>query len=223
MFLGPGDSGSSSFQGLLEQIEWRIEKSAGQWVKAVLDSSLAQLGTVGAMAVEEFVSKMKEAIREVMVGQVAVPLGAMSRRASDSLPPDIGSASGVLPEVESIPGGSTIPTAFGGPSSVAAGGGPAAVVSSLKKPGKQLQVPDYMKCYNLWLSGVYKPVLVFLVGAFINKRARLLQSLVALVFFKTDSKRRTLKLKLLDRQTGSAFRIVQRVPPFSYSIFQKCY
>ena len=67
---------------------------------------------------------------------------------------------------------------------MAAGGGPAAVVSSLKKPGKQLQVPD---------------------------------------FFKTDSKRRTLKLKLLDRQTGSAFRIVQRVPPFSYSIFQKCY
>ena len=182
MFLGPGDSGSSSFQGLLEQIEWRIEKSAGQWVKAVLDSSLAQLGTVGAMAVEEFVSKMKEAISEVLVGQVAVPLGAVSRRASDSLPPDIGSASGVLPEVESIPGGSTIPTAFGGPSSVAAGGGPAAVVSSLKKPGKQL--PDYMKCYNLWLSGVYKPVLVFLVGAFINERARLLQSLVFFSFQK---------------------------------------
>ena len=71
---------------------------------------------------------------------------------------------------------------------------------------------------------------MFLVGAFINKRARLLQSLV---FFSLDRLEATnvkinvqlpttnYSTKLLDRQrqTGSAFRIVQRVPPFSYSIF----
>ena len=41
-------------------------------------------------------------------------------------------------------------------------------------------------------------LLVFLVGAFLKKRARLLQSLVFFLFFlfKTDSKRRTLKVKI---------------------------
>ena len=42
------------------------------------------------------------------------------------------------------------------------------------------------------------PIHVFLVGAFLKKRARLLQSLVFFYFFlfKTDSKRRTLKVKI---------------------------
>ena len=65
-----------------------------------------------------------------------------------------------------------------------------------------------------------------LVGAFINKRSRLLQSLV--FFFKERLETTNVKInvqptKLLDWQTGSAFRIVQRVPPFSYAIFIERY
>ena len=37
---------------------------------------------------------------------------------------------------------------------------------------------------------------LFLVGAFINKRARILQSLVFFFFFKTDSNRRTFKINV---------------------------
>ena len=41
------------------QIETCVEQNAGRWDKAVLDSSLGQIGTVGAMTIEECASKMK--------------------------------------------------------------------------------------------------------------------------------------------------------------------
>ena len=65
---------------------------------------------------------------------------------------------------------------------------------------------------------------IILVGAFINKRARLLQSLIFFFFFKDRLDATNVKINVqllitvLNYWTG-AFRIVQRVPPFKYSIF----
>ena len=57
--------------------------------------------------------------------------------------------------------------------------------------------PGLLLFCNLFVYGGGKSssVALFLVGAFLKKRARLLQSLVFFLF-KTDSKRRTLKVKI---------------------------
>ena len=65
----------------------------------------------------------------------------------------------------------------------------------------------------------------FLVGAFINKRARLLQSLVFFsFFFKTDSKRR-IKINVQNLQLKETKRIprkrIPKGPPFRFLLFKR--
>ena len=52
----------------------RVERDLQQWIKAAVESCLGSLGTVGALAVDEFLGKLREAIRDL--GQIAnVPHG----------------------------------------------------------------------------------------------------------------------------------------------------
>ena len=75
------------FDGLFRRVEREIQ----QWVKAAIESSLGRLGTVGALAVEDFLDKLKEALRELGQAPV-VPRGGET----SSLPRSVaGSISGV--------------------------------------------------------------------------------------------------------------------------------
>ena len=56
--------------GQFTELFRRVEREIQQWVKAAIESSLGRLGTVGALAVEDFLDKLKEALREL--GQAPV-------------------------------------------------------------------------------------------------------------------------------------------------------
>ena len=49
----------------LSELFNRIERELNQWVKAAVESTLEHLGTVGALAVEDFWTKLKTALQEV--------------------------------------------------------------------------------------------------------------------------------------------------------------
>ena len=51
--------------GQFSELFSRIERDLQQWVKAAIESSLGSLGTVGALAVEEFLSKLKSAVQDL--------------------------------------------------------------------------------------------------------------------------------------------------------------
>ena len=57
---------------MLHQLESRIEENVRHWVKAVVDSSLGQLGTMGALAVEEFMVRLNLAFVEVLASQTVL-------------------------------------------------------------------------------------------------------------------------------------------------------
>ena len=51
--------------GQFSELFSRVERDLQQWIKAAIESSLGSLGTVGALAVEEFLSKLKSAVQDL--------------------------------------------------------------------------------------------------------------------------------------------------------------
>ena len=68
-----------SREDILQQLVKRMEDNVRHSVKAVLDSSLGQLGSVGVVAVKDFMAKMKSVFREVMAYQSQMPTGSSRR------------------------------------------------------------------------------------------------------------------------------------------------
>ena len=114
-----------------------LEQDVSHWVKAAIDSSLGRLGVVGVMAVEDFMEKMKEVLREVVSSYSSLD----SRKSVlDELP--VASTSGG-PQSLSVSGSvgvlSSIPTLFGEGVVPSIQEGPRDVLSSSgKKLGKNL-------------------------------------------------------------------------------------
>ena len=52
-------------QGHFTTLLASIEENIQEWVKTAIESSLGKRGTVGALAVDEFFSKLKSAVQEV--------------------------------------------------------------------------------------------------------------------------------------------------------------
>ena len=110
--------------GQFTELFRRVEREIQQWVKAATESSLGRLGTVGALAVEDFLDKLKEALRELGQAPV-VPRGGET----SSLPRSVaGSISGV--DDRRVAGESDVPSEFGEKSVVPSGGTSSAVAST---------------------------------------------------------------------------------------------
>ena len=138
------DSNEMSFEQLLDRIESRLGDKIGHWVKAVFDSSMGQLGTVGVLAVEEFFTKLKSVFQEALAAQATVfaPLPDVAPRHSADLAP-LDSSSVGFPAVRCSSGtGSIVPTVFGDAGSVSAVGDVVARTPAAVKPGNGLQ--DHM-------------------------------------------------------------------------------
>ena len=118
--------------GQFTQLFRRVEREIQQWVKAAIASSLSRLGTVGALAVEDFLDKLKEALRELGQAPV-VPFGGET----SSLPRFVaGSISGVDDRRVAVE--SDVPSEFG-EKSVDPSGGTSSAVASTSKPGNNSQ------------------------------------------------------------------------------------
>ena len=118
--------------GQFTELFRRVEQEIQQWVKAAIESSLGRLGTVGALAVEEFRGKLKEAQQELGQAPV-VPRGSET----SSLPRSVaGSISGVDYRRAAVE--SDVPSEFG-EKSVVPSGGTSSAVASTSKPGKNSQ------------------------------------------------------------------------------------
>ena len=77
--------------GQFSELFLRVERDIQQWVKAAVESSMGSLETVGALAVEEFLNKLKEAVQELSHAPV-MPCGGDTF----PLPPSVsGSVAGV--------------------------------------------------------------------------------------------------------------------------------
>ena len=118
--------------GQFSELFSRVERDLQQWVKAAIESSLGSLGTVGALAVEKFLSKLKSAVQDF--GQSAsLPCE------SDSLPRPSSLAGSVAGGNSRGTGAnSDVPSEFGErsviPSGVASSG-----VASTSKRGNESQ------------------------------------------------------------------------------------
>ena len=127
-----------------------LEKELTGVVKATVESTLGQLGTVAAMAVDDFIQRVASAVaqlRPVSGSHVAVsgddvpvvpalPAGVLS----------VGSAVPVTPSVASRQE-SVVPSLFGESAVVASSSGANATAS---KPGKNLiRSHDGFQCYRL--------------------------------------------------------------------------
>ena len=64
-FVVDGGVRAEVVMGQFSELFSRVERDLQQWVKAVIESSLGSLGTVGAIAVEEFLSKLKSAVQDL--------------------------------------------------------------------------------------------------------------------------------------------------------------
>ena len=118
--------------GQFTELFRRVEREIQQWVKAAIESSLGRLGTVGALAVEDFLDKLKEALRELGQSPV-VPRGGET----SSLPRSVaGSISGVDDRRAAVE--SDVPSEFG-EKSVVPSGGTSSGAASTSKPGKNSQ------------------------------------------------------------------------------------
>ena len=143
MVLGVEDCAVLSLDDLLGRVEARMEKSVRELTKAILESSLGELGTVGALRVDEFWHTFKTALQEV-IGKQRVD------GTSRGFTPSVELSSGELASHGAAPGRSVsgtsshVPTVFGGPGSVAAVGDPVVGTSAAPKPGNYSQ--DHMQC-----------------------------------------------------------------------------
>ena len=139
--LGTEDCAVLSLEDILERVESRLEKCVSQLTKAILESFLGELGTVGALRVDEFWNTFKTALQGIFVKQRAdvATRGAMPSIDLPSL--ELGS-SGTIPGSGGSGTGSHVPTVFGSPGSVTAVDEPVVGTSATLKPGKDFQ--DHM-------------------------------------------------------------------------------
>ena len=116
----------------------RLENGLTDVIKATVESTLGQLGTVGAMAVDDFIQRVASAI-----GQLRPVSGSHVAVSGDDVPVvptlpagvvSVGSAVLVTPSVASRQE-SVVPSMFGESAVVASSGGANATAS---KPGKNL-------------------------------------------------------------------------------------
>ena len=118
--------------GQFPELFRRVERDIQHWVKAAVESSMGSLGTVGALAVEEFLSKLKEAVQELSRAPV-MPDGGDTF----PLPPSVsGSVAGVDCRRAAL--GSDVPSEFG-EKSVVPSGGTSSAISSTSKPSKNFK------------------------------------------------------------------------------------
>ena len=68
--------------GQFTELFQRVEREIQQWVKAAVESSLGKLGTVGALAVEEFLGKLKGALQELGQSSFSPCVGDVLPRSS---------------------------------------------------------------------------------------------------------------------------------------------
>ena len=118
----------------------RLEHDINSWVKAAFESSMGHLRTVGAIAMDDFLQKMKEVLKEIASSMS--PHGTAMSSAELPVP--------AMPEMpffveKTVPGssrsvgtGSMVPTIFGDKRSVSSVVDPAVFQSSADKPGKNL-------------------------------------------------------------------------------------
>ena len=145
---------ATSLDAVMARMEGRLEKIVSEWVKAAMESSLGQLGTVGALAVESFWSKLKEAVKEATsVESLGLDVAAVASSSSAAVvgAPVPGSSGSVVAggsavtsgvPVSGSVAGSRVPSAFGDASSVQALEVPAVGAATVQKPGNYLQ--DHM-------------------------------------------------------------------------------
>ena len=121
--------------GQFTELFARVEHDIQQWVKAAVESSLGKLGTVGALAVEEFLDKLKAAIQELCHPPVIPPVNDVLPR-----PPSV---AGSIAGVEGFRTGvcsDVPPTEFGERSVIVPSGAPsssASGVATTSKPGNE--------------------------------------------------------------------------------------
>ena len=121
--------------GQFTELFTRFEHDIQQWVKAAVESSLGKLGTVGALAVEEFLDKLKAAIQELCHPPVIPPVNDVLPR-----PPSV---AGSIAGVEGFRTGvcsDVPPTEFGERSVIVPSGAPsssASGVATTSKPGNE--------------------------------------------------------------------------------------
>ena len=143
MVLGVADCAVLSLDDLLSRVEARKEKSVRELTKANLESSLGELGTVGALRVDEFWHTFKTALQEV-IGKQRVDGTSREFTPSVELSSVDLTNDGTVP-VRSVSGTSShVPTVFGGPGSVAAVEDPVVGTSAAPRPGNYSQ--DHMQC-----------------------------------------------------------------------------
>ena len=120
--------------GQFSELFLRVERDIQQWVKAAVESSMGSLETMGALAVEEFLNKLKEAVQELSHAPVSMmPCGGDTF----PLPPSVcGSVAGVDCRRAAL--GSDVPSEFG-ERSVVPSGGTSSAIASTSKPGKKSQ------------------------------------------------------------------------------------
>ena len=91
--------------------EARLEHNVHGWVKAAVESIMGPLGTVGAMAMDNFLQKMKEMFREIVAFQAssAEPVSPVVELLTAPVP----SGPSVTRVSESLDLTFSVPTAFG--------------------------------------------------------------------------------------------------------------
>ena len=148
-FIAGNDRGTSSLEGTVNQVEPLLEKSVKEWVKAAVESSLGESGTVGVMAVESFMVKMKEVFHEVLASHSPLPVAVPPVAGAGSVVLEAGSVRGD-PNVGGSVAASRVPSGFGESASTAVVEEPAAVQSSDPKPGNACKIT----CNVIVIKGV---------------------------------------------------------------------
>ena len=118
--------------GQFTELFQRVEREIQQWVKAAVESSLGKLGTVGALAVEEFLGKLKGALQELGQSSFSPCVGDVLPRSSSVA----GSVAGFESRRTCVD--SDVPPSDFGERSVAPSGAPSSSgVATTSKPGNE--------------------------------------------------------------------------------------
>ena len=116
--------------GQFSELFLRVERDIQQWVKAAVESSLGKLGTVGALAVEEFLGKLKGIIQEIGQPSVTPCVGDVLPR-----PPSVAGSVAGLESRRTGVDSDVPPSEFGERSVVPSGVPSSSGVASTSKPG----------------------------------------------------------------------------------------
>ena len=116
---------SASTEGLAtywSSLDARLEIDIHNWVKASIESSLGQLGTVGATAMDDFLLKIKKVFKEIVSSLSVHGTSLSNAELPVSVVPEVLSSVGqsVPGSAGSVGNGSVVPTLFGDRGSVSA-------------------------------------------------------------------------------------------------------